>query len=345
VSAIGGVLTERFRQISEVSRQLGRAVDVAALGVTDRAGELPLGPAGEAVSPNGACRLFRAADGWMALNLARDEDRDLVPAWLEAEASEDVWGLISNVALNRTTDDLIRRAALLGLPAARVGEVSGGPESPDRLIRTGPWPVRPTPSTLRVVDLSALWAGPMCGAILAAVGAEVTKLDSVRRPEPARIATPGFDARMSGSKARLALDLATPEGKAELRARVMESDVVITSARRRGLRSIGLTPEAILAARPGLTWVAITGYGWRIDAPLDDAPERVAFGDDAAAAGGLVSWTDDGAPRFLGDALSDPLTGLAAAAAAMTGVLRGGGCLIDAAMAQAAANAAEARIG
>jgi hypothetical protein len=41
----------------------------------------------------------------------------------------------------------------------------------------------------------------------------------------------------------------------------------------------------------------------------------VAFGDDAAAAGGLVAWTATG-PVFAGDALADPLTGLAAAAAA-----------------------------
>ena len=43
--------------------------------------------------------------------------------------------------------------------------------------------------------------------------------------------------------------------------------------------------------------------------------ERVAFGDDAAAAAGLVAWTASG-PVFAGDALADPLSGLAAAAAA-----------------------------
>jgi crotonobetainyl-CoA:carnitine CoA-transferase CaiB-like acyl-CoA transferase len=66
----------------------------------------------------------------------------------------------------------------------------------------------------------------------------------------------------------------------------------------------------------------------------------VAFGDAAAAAGGLVRWTAGGEPHFLGDALSDPVTGLAAAAGAFKAVLAGGGQLVDAALAGCAAGAA-----
>ena len=66
----------------------------------------------------------------------------------------------------------------------------------------------------------------------------------------------------------------------------------------------------------------------------------MAFGDDAAAAGGLVRWTPSGAPRFLGDALADPITGLAAALGALKGLDEGGGVLVDVALARLAAGAA-----
>ncbi len=318
--------------IADRSAALGRRVDVAVLGVTDREGELPLTPAGGLISSNGACRLFRAADGWMALNLARPEDAELIPAWLEADAGEP-WALVETHAPEWTCADLVARAELLGLPACRVGEaapaaapilpVSGAPRLADRVA-------------LKVVDLSALWAGPLCGAVLAAVGANVTRVESLRRPDPSRDATPGFFQRLNGAKTELALDLAEVSDRSRLLDLIHGADIVITSARRRGLTSLGLDPAALVRAVPGLVWVAISGYGWT-------GPDRPAFGDDAAAAGGLVSWID-GEPRFLGDALADPITGLAAAASTLAALQAGGGVIVDAGMAPVAAWAAEAAL-
>ena len=62
-------------------------------------------------------------------------------------------------------------------------------------------------------------------------------------------------------------------------------------------------------ARAGRVWLRITGYGTEAG-----SAERVAFGDDAAVAGGLVGY-DGAGPVFVGDAIADPLTGLEAAAA------------------------------
>ncbi len=77
--------------------------------------------------------------------------------------------------------------------------------------------------------------------------------------------------------------------------------------------------------------MSITGYGrtgpWR---------QRVAFGDDAAAAAGLVAVGPDGTPVFLGDAVADPVTGLYAAVAALACVVGGGGHHVDIAMREAA---------
>lgn len=328
-------------RIASLTAAQGRRVDVAALGITDRTGELALGPPGGAVSPNGACRLFEAADGWMALNLAREEDHDLIPAWLECDARGEAWDLVAAHAPSRTCADLRARAMLLGLPACVAGEVAAVDPEPRRLRRAG-WPPaepRKPGGTVRVVDLSALWAGPLCGAVLAAMGAEVTRVDSVRRPDPTRASTPAFYRRLNGAKGELALDLASADGQARLRELVLGCDVVITSCRPRAWASIGLDMDAVMRARPGLTWVAITGYGLRGAWETDPEANRVAFGDDAAAAGGLLDRTADGAPRFLGDALSDPVTGLDAAVGALEALAAGGG-VVDAGMALAARRAA-----
>jgi crotonobetainyl-CoA:carnitine CoA-transferase CaiB-like acyl-CoA transferase len=116
---------------------------------------------------------------------------------------------------------------------------------------------------------------------------------------------------------------------------LLAADIVITGARPRAFASLGFDPDEIIAG--GATWVAISGYGWA-------QGHRVAFGDDAAAAGGLVRWSEAEEPRFLGDALADPVTGLAAAQGALDGLLSGQAVFVDAGLAPCAATAA-ARMG
>jgi crotonobetainyl-CoA:carnitine CoA-transferase CaiB-like acyl-CoA transferase len=85
--------------------------------------------------------------------------------------------------------------------------------------------------------------------------------------------------------------------------------------------------------RDGQVWLSITGYGRA-------APQRVAFGDDSAVAGGLVGWTAGGAapePVFCADAIADPLVGVCGALAVARSVADGGGGLIDLSMREVAA--------
>jgi crotonobetainyl-CoA:carnitine CoA-transferase CaiB-like acyl-CoA transferase len=70
----------------------------------------------------------------------------------------------------------------------------------------------------------------------------------------------------------------------------------------------------------------------------------VAFGDDAAVAGGLVGFDATG-PVFRGDAIADPLTGLEAATAVLAALRRGGGELIEIGLAQVAATYAGSAAG
>ena len=101
------------------------------------------------------------------------------------------------------------------------------------------------------------------------------------------------------------------------------ADIVIEASRPRALAQMGINPSSVIDVSPSTTWISITGYG-----RSNEQGYWVAFGDDAAASGGLLGWIDD-VPYFLGDAIADPLTGLHAAVAAILAYRQGGGRLID----------------
>ena len=292
-----------------------------------RAAELGRWPAGH-TSANGSCRLLRAADGWFALNLARDEDAALLPAWLgERDVVAAAAALAPRVA-SRPVRELVDRGRVLGLPIAAVGEVGSMAHA---WRRANPSNAARPSETPRVVDLSSLWAGPLCGLILARSGAHVVKVESVDRPDAARDATPNHFAALNACKTHVALAFRSAAGMRELSALVDAADVVIENARPRALLQLGIDAESLLHARPGKVWVSITGYGRA-------SPQRdwVAFGDDAAAAAGAVDWTPDG-PAFCWDAVADPLTGLHAGLAALTCVRNGLGGLVELSLAGVAA--------
>jgi hypothetical protein len=263
------------------------------------------------ISANRHCRLLRTAEGWVALNLARTEDRELVPALTGVDGAP--WVVLADLATHLTSTEFRDRATELQLPIAALGE-----SAPQTLAQVGS-----TRVPGKVVDLSALWAGPLCAGLLARAGAEVVRIESLSRPDPTPQVSPLLDARTNSGKARRAVDLSTDEGRAELHQLIGDADVLVTSARPAALGRLGLEP----ANFPDLTWVAITAHGF-----TGPGAGRVGFGDDCAVAGGLVCW-EAGEPRFLGDALADPLTGLEAALAVLAGQ-RG---LSDMAMARVAA--------
>jgi hypothetical protein len=265
----------------------------------------------------GAGRLLRAADGWVAVNLPRDDDQAAVPAWLRAEEETDPWAAVEAAVPGRTREELVDRARLLGLAVSALGEVAAPPE-PVPAVRWGDAdPVRRAPV---VVDLSALWAGPLCTRLLAERGAHVVRVESPSRPDGARQGAPAFFERLHQGKTELVCDLQGPE----LRALLADADVVVVAARRRALHQLGLVAEEL---QPRV-WVSITGYGRAVD--------RIAFGDDAAVAGGLVG-VDAGGPVFLADAVADPLSGIAAAVAVDAALRAGGRWLLDVSMSGVAA--------
>ena len=294
----------------------GVAVDGPAL-LGERAARRGLTRRGP-VSAGGASRLLRTADGWAAVTLSRPDDWELVPAWLLGAAA--TWEAVATAAAGTGGAALAARGQELGLAVAVVPAAAATSTLPWALhAASGP----PSDGPRRVVDLSALWAGPLCAQLLAATGAEVVTVDSVSRPDGARVGDPGLFSLLHEQTRSQSLDLRTTEGLAQLRSLIDDADVVITSARPRALHQLGLDPLAEVTARPGLTWIAVTGYG--LTGPWRD---RVAYGDDAAAAGGLVVGDP---PVFCADAAADPATGLYAAIAA-TALTRSGGGVVDVAL-------------
>lgn len=314
----------RARRAADAFRQLtGVTVDAAEL-LTGRAALLGLSPQGR-TSAGGATKLMRSVDGWCALTLSRQDDVDAVPALLECDAvGDDPWFAVQQWVAANSSADVTGRARLLGLPVAALGET---PAAPPRVTTVGTAAAPRKPSGLLVADLSSMWAGPLCGQLLARAGATVVKVESRARPDGTRAGAPEFFDWMNSGKLSYAVDFDEPT---DFRRLLAAADVVIESSRPAALAHRGLGPVDI-APRDGRVWLRITGHG-----ADGERANWVAFGDDAAVAGGLVDGSD-GDPVFCGDAIADPLTGLHAALAAAESLSRGGAELIELSMAAVAA--------
>jgi CoA-transferase family III len=315
------VLTEARRVAADIVRLLDIEVDAATI-LAGRAALLGLTRGGR-ISAGGATRLLRTVDGWCALALPLADDIAALPALLELDAvTGDPWATLSGWAATRSTDDVIDRTRLLDLAVAALGEAAAAPPTAVRCgAGAGPRPA----DGLLVADLSSLWAGPLCGQLLARAGAVVVKVESPSRPDGTRRGESAFFDWMNAGKLSYAVDF--ERGSDALRPLLAAADIVIEGSRPVALRRRRLSAEDI-SGRPGRIWLRISGYR--------DQPERPAFGDDAAVAGGLVGATADG-PVFCGDAIADPLSGLEAARAVGESLHRGGGEVVEVSMAQVAA--------
>jgi hypothetical protein len=308
------------RQVADAFRMLtGVSVDAEEV-IAGRAALLGLTPAGR-ISAGGANRLMASRDGWCALTLSRPDDVDAVPALVQSDTvGGDPWAAVQRWISERDAADVAARARLLGLPVAALGETSSAPPQISRL--GSPAPPRGM-STLLVADLSAMWAGPLCGQLLARAGATVVKVESPNRPDGTRAGPVEFFDWMNGGKLSYAADFAEPTA---LRQLLEAADVVIESSRPAALVRRGVGPTDV-APRDGRVWLRITGHGTH-----GECADWVAFGDDAAVSAGLVRGAHDD-PEFCGDAIADPLTGLHAALAVAQSLGRGGGELIEMSMA------------
>lgn len=258
----------------------------------------------------GGSRLMPTRDGgWFALTLIRTEDRELLPA-LFLDDGIDIHSpeAIAAAVARHDCAELVMRGRLLGLPVASADETPASP--PVQVLVEGLHRQRGPGHVPLVVDLSAIWAGPLAGHLLWLAGAQVVKVESRSRPDLIRRDDPATFDLINQGKASVLIDMASETQKAALIALIRRADFVIESSRVRALKQLGIDAEALVRETPGLVWLSVTGHG-----ASGDAAMWTGIGNDCAVAGGLARALADasGTIGYVGDAIADPLTGITGA--------------------------------
>jgi crotonobetainyl-CoA:carnitine CoA-transferase CaiB-like acyl-CoA transferase len=191
------------------------------------------------------------------------------------------------------------------------------------------WPPRESPTArtglpldgVRIVDLTAFWAGPTATHLLAMLGADVVKIESVQRPDGMRFAG-GFRADVeqwweyswvfhgvNSGKRSITLDLGSEEGRTLFGRMVAEADVVVENFTPRVMENFGLGYEQLREFNEQIIEVRMPGFG--LDGPWRD---RVGFAMTMEQLAGLAWLTGypDGLPTAPRGAC-DPLAGVHAA--------------------------------
>ena len=203
---------------------------------------------------------------------------------------------------------------------------------------------------LRVVELARVLAGPWCGQLLADLGAEVIKVerpgagDDTREWGPPFVSGPDGEAlgaayyhSCNRGKRSVAIDIASAQGQAEVRALLAGADVVIENYKVGGLVKYGLDPARLRADFPRLIICSITGFG-----QTGPYAHRAGYDYIVQAMSGFMSLTGepDGAPQKAGIAYADIFTGMYATVAILAALRRrdvagdsdGGGAHVDMAL-------------
>jgi len=171
---------------------------------------------------------------------------------------------------------------------------------------------------LKVVELARVLAGPWAGQVLADLGAEVVKVESLAGDDTRQWGPPFVDDGRGGhdaayfhatnrGKRSIAVDLARPEGQAIVRRLAADADVLIENFKLGGLQKFGLDPRTLRAANPRLVTCSITGFG-----ATGPYAARPGYDFIIQGMGGLMDLTGapDGEPQKVGVAFADIFTGL-----------------------------------
>jgi hypothetical protein len=283
----------------------------------------------------GGSRLMPTRDGgWFALTLLRAEDRALLPALFGEDLDVGSDPAITQAVARHDVAELVARGRLLGLPVASADETPVSP--PIETIAQGRFRQRQPSAAPLVIDLSAIWAGPLAGHLLWLAGAEVVKVESLTRPDLIRRDDPATFDLINQGKASVVLDFASDAHKAALIELIGRADVVIESSRPRALRHLGIDADALVRETPGLVWLSVTGHGAR-----GEAADWAGIGNDCGVAAGLSRAMEaaSGTIGYVGDAIADPLTGISAALAGWRAFRAGTAQRIGFAMSAIAAHA------
>ncbi|WP_310774069.1 CaiB/BaiF CoA-transferase family protein [Mycobacterium sp. Z3061] len=209
---------------------------------------------------------------------------------------------------------------------------------------------------LRVLDMTAFWAGPSCTHLLALLGAEVIHIESTRRPDGTRLIagipvteeqwwekSPIF-AALNTNKKGLTLDLQRPRGRELLLELIGTCDVIAENFTPRVLDQIGLDFAAVQAVRPDAILLRMPGFG--LDGPWRDKPAFAYVIESASGVSWLTGYPDR--PPFEPYSVGDPNAGIHAVNALLLALEHrrrtGQGVMVEAAMVDAALNVAAEQV-
>ncbi len=253
--------------------------------------------------------------------------------------------------LSATPAAITRPAPLLGEHESDGGGwISPADAAPAAASATPRGERRQALEGVRVLELTANWAGPLAGRLLADLGAEVIKIELASKPATRALFYAGNDPMkyhynraayfnlLNRNKYGISLNLAHPAGKEVFWKLLRRADLVIENNSARVMHNLGLSYERLREVNPRVTLISMAGYG-------GSGPERdyVAYGSNIEAASGLASLTGYGPdePFRTGSYYADPVTGghgaIAALAALHARRRSGEGQFVDMALSEAAA--------
>jgi hypothetical protein len=232
---------------------------------------------------------YETGDGrWIQLHCNFPHHRDGVLAVLDCENDREAvasviatWDgavLESALAEAQMCAGLVRRPAewsalphakaVADLPLIEIDRIGDSPPEP---YGDGARPL----SGVRVLDLTRVIAGPVCGRTLAEHGAEVLRIAAPHLPSvPSLVMDTGHGKRSAF------LDLRCAEDQDRLRGLVRDADVFSQSYRPNTLASRGFGPEDLAALRPGIVCVTLSAFGhegpWRNRRGFDSLVQTVS---------------------------------------------------------------------
>jgi len=175
---------------------------------------------------------------------------------------------------------------------------------------------------LKVIELAHIMAGPVCGRMLADMGADVIKVERVGQGDPTRGFVPpkiedesAAFMMLNRNKRGIAVDLKRDDGKDIVRRLLTDADIVIENFRKGAMERLGLGYDSLSANNVGLIFCEISGFG-------RTGPYADLGGFDLVAQGytGLMSITGEG-PGRPPVKCGAPITDITAGLLATMGVL------------------------
>ena len=231
-------------------------------------------------------------------------------------------------------------------PAPALGEATG---YRPRRARTAQTSGGTDVAGLRVLDMTAFWAGPSCTHVLAMLGADVIHVESAAHPDGTRMLgapmtterwwerSPIFSG-LNTNKRSIALDLGTERGMEVLHRLIATTDVIVENYTPRVFEHLGLTFDVLKGIRDDIVLVRMPGFG--LDGPWRD---NAAFANTIEDASGLTHLTGYPDQKPLEPyCIGDPNAGIHALAGLLLGLAHrrrtGQGVCVEAAMVDAAIN-------